>query len=139
MSEENKEIVRRFIEGALDKGNLAAIYQYTSMDFVDHTPMPGLPNDRDGLRKLFSSLKIAFPDLTTEIHDQIAEGDKVVTRATMHGTHKGDFFGIAPTGKTVDVGVTAILRLAGGKIVERWAIVDNLSLMQQVGAMPAQA
>ena len=81
-------------------------------------------------------LLTAFPDMHAHIHDQVAEGDKVVTRKTFHATHKGEFFGIAPTDKEVRFDAIDIMRIDGGKIVEHWGEVDLLSLMQQLGAIP---
>jgi predicted ester cyclase len=85
----------------------------------------------------FTGLLTAFPDLKAVIHDQIAEGEKVVTRKSLHGTHRGDFLGIAPTGKAVSLEVIDILRLVDGKIVEHWNVVDLLGLLVQLGVTPA--
>lgn len=79
----------------------------------------------------------AFPNYDLIADDIVAEADKVVVRATFRGTHKGKFFGIAPTGKEVSVSVMLIYRIAGGKIVEHWMNADQVSLMQQLGAIPA--
>lgn len=82
-------------------------------------------------------IRAAFPDLHVTVEDMVAEGDKVVARVTMSGTHKGEFMGIAPTGKQITVGIIEILRIAGGKVVEHWNVVDSLGMMQQLGAVPA--
>jgi predicted ester cyclase len=70
------------------------------------------------------------------VEDIVAEGDKVVTRGTFSGTHKGEFMGINPTGKRISVGVIEILRIADGKMVEHWNLVDSLGMMQQLGVVP---
>ena len=81
-------------------------------------------------------LRSAFPDFKATIDDLVAEGDKVVIRQTWTGTHKGEFMGVPPTGKSVSFGVIDILRIAGGKVVEHWGLMDSMSLMQQLGASP---
>jgi len=88
---------------------------------------------------LFGMLHGAFPDLRVEIHDQVAEGDKVVTRKTFHGTHRGDFMGIPPSGAGVAFDVIDIVRVRNGKMTEHWNVVDALALMTQLGAIPAPA
>ncbi len=77
----------------------------------------------------------AFPDLKAVIHDQVAEGDKVVTYKTFHGTHKGEFREIPPTGKKISVDVIDIFRIANGKMVEHWTVIDWMGLMQQLGVV----
>src|SRR5205814_789239 len=109
MSEENKRIVRRLVEEGQGKGNLAVIDELVSETFVDHSPLPGLPPTRDGIRTLFGALRQGFPDMTVAIHEQIAEGDKVVTRKSLRGTHRGEFMGIAATSRPLDFPVIDIL------------------------------
>ena len=87
----------------------------------------------------FAMLRNAFPDMHAVIHDQIAEGDKVVTRKSLRCTHLGDFIGIAPTGKAVSIEVIDILRLVDGKIIEHWNTVDLFGLLHQLGVMPLAA
>ena len=123
--ERNKLTVRAFVAAAHGRGDLAAIDAYLAPTFVDHNPVRGLPPNRDGIRMLFSALWTAFPDLEATIHDQVAEGDKVVTRKTLSGTHRRPFLGLPPTGKQVSFEVIDILRLADGKVVERWCVVSR--------------
>ena len=85
---------------------------------------------------MLSIFRSAFPDFKATIDDIIAEGDKVVIRQTFSGTHKGEFMGIAPTGKRVSFGVMDIVRIAGGKFVEHWGQMDSMGMMQQLGAIP---
>ena len=135
--EENKALMRRFYE-EISKGNLAVVDELTAVDFVDHSPfVPGLAPGRQGTLELFTMIRAAFPDLRITAEDMVAEGDKVVARVTMSGTHRGEFMGIAPTGKQITVGIIEILRIAGGKMVEHWNVVDSLGMMQQLGAVPA--
>src|SRR4029078_4246013 len=113
-----------------------AIDVYLAEDFVDHCPLPGMAGDREGVRALFSALWTAFPDLQATIHEQSAEGDKVMTRKTLAGTHSGPFMGLPPTGNRVAFDVIDILRLRDGKPVEHWNVVDQLALLRGVGALP---
>jgi steroid delta-isomerase-like uncharacterized protein len=136
-AEYNKTLVRRFVEEAQTRHNLAAIDEYLSPEFVDHSVPPGLPPDREGVRMQFTMFITALPDLQAIIHDQVADDEKVVTRKTLRGTHQGDLMGIPPTGKTVDIEVIDILRVKDGKITDHWNNVDRLGLMQQLGVIPA--
>jgi steroid delta-isomerase-like uncharacterized protein len=129
--EQNKAIVRGYMNEVLNKGDLAAFDSYFSEDVVF--------NNSKGLKQALAgnqSLRSAFPDLQLIIEDQIAEGDKVVTRVTFHGTHRGEFRGIAPTGKQVKYSGIAIDRIVEGKVVEMWHVAETLALLQQVGAIP---
>ncbi len=138
--EENKALVQRFVEEVWNKGNLAAADEFLAANSVGHDPdAPGLAPGVEGFKQVFTMFRTAFPDLHVTVEDMIAEGDKVVSRTTARGTHKGELMGIAPTGKQVTVAEIRIHRIAGGKIVEHWGIVDKLSLMQQLGVVPTMA
>jgi len=135
--EENKAILRRMYEEIHNKGNLAAADEFVASEFVDHNPPgPGVPPGPEGVKQGLGMFRAAFSDFHATIEDMIAEGDKVVARLTITGTHKGEFMGIAPTGKQVTVGVIDIVRIAGGKMVERWGQEDMLGMMQQLGIVP---
>ena len=108
-------------------------------DFVDHSPFGPLSGDRAGVMTLFAMLFSAFPDFRAEIHQQLSEGDTVVTRKTFRGTHRGEFAGIPPTGAEVAFEVIDIVRVRNGKMGEHWNVVDAMSLMTQLGAIPAPA
>jgi steroid delta-isomerase-like uncharacterized protein len=97
---------------------------------------PGLPADREGVKMQFTMFFAALPDLHAIIHDQVADENKVVTRKTLRGTHRGDLMGIPPTGKTVDIEVIDILAVTDGKITDHWNLVDQLGLLKQLGALP---
>lgn len=135
--EENKALVKRFVDEAQTKGRLDAVDEYLADDFVDHSALPGFTPDRSGVKQLFAMFRAAFPDFRAVVHDQLADGDKVVTRKTFHGTHKGEFLGIPATGKQVTIEVTDILRIVGGKITDHWNVVDLLGLMRQLGMIAA--
>ena len=135
--EENKAVVRRFAEEVGSGKNLELLDELVSAEFVNHNPLPGAGSDFEGLRQAFTILHSAFPDFHGTIEHLVAEGDLVVFHGTNQGTHQGDFLGIAPTGKRVTFSGIIIFHVAEGKIVERWAQLDNLSLLQQLGAIPA--
>ena len=134
--ETNLTLVRRFVEEAQTRHNLAAVDDYLSPDFEDHSAPPGLPADREGVKMQFTMFFTALPDLHALIHDQVADENKVVTRKTLRGTHQGDLMGIAPTGKTVAIEVIDILAVTDGKITDHWNLVDQLGLLKQLGALP---
>ena len=137
MSEQNKVIVRRFVDEVQNAHDLEALDGLFSPDFINYVEMPGLRNDLGGAKQFFSILFAAFPDLKITIHDQIAEVDKVVTRKTFQGTHQGEFLGIPATGKHVEMDIIDIFRVSEGKIMEHWAEADLMALMQQLGAIEA--
>ncbi len=134
--EENKAIARRFVEEVLNKGNLAAADQYFASNYVDHAAAPGLPPAIEGFKMFFTAFFAAFPDLHYHLDEEIAEGDKVVHRATGHGTMKGDFQGMQATGKHGTWTEMHILRIEGGKIIEHWANVDQMGMLISLGVMP---
>ena len=108
-----------------------------SPNVVDHTPMPGMAAGADGVRQIFEMLWSAIPDMRVEIHDQIAEDGKVVTRKSFVGTHRGTLFGVPPTERDVHIDLIDIVRVSDAKIVEHWNIIDSYGLMQQLGAIPS--
>jgi steroid delta-isomerase-like uncharacterized protein len=137
MSEQNKKLMRRIFDEVWNQGNLETIDEIFSPDFVTHFLPPGTPPGRDGIRQYISMYRAAFPDVHIDVEDQIAEGDKVVTRTTIRGTHKGTFMGIPATGKKIQVSAIIITRFEGGQNVESWVEQDRLGLMQQLGVVPS--
>ena len=136
MSEQHKSAARNFIERDLNQKDLTALDVYFSPSLTDHALPPGLPPGREG-RKLFASaLLAAFPDLHVQLDDMVADGDKLVSRYTVHGTHNGELMGIPPTGKQVSIGGIAIDRFEDGQSVEHWEIFDQMGMMQQLGVIP---
>jgi steroid delta-isomerase-like uncharacterized protein len=137
MSEQNKAVVRRSFEEVWTNRNLAALDEIYAADVVDHNRPPGLPSGIEGAKQFFAMYLTAFPDTKMVIEDQVTEGDKVVTRWTATGTHKGELMGIPPSGNPVKVTGMQIDRLEGGKIVESWGFFDQLGMLQQIGAIPS--
>ena len=133
--EENRAIVRRFVEEVQSGGNIDAIDELCSPEFINHTAPPGVPSNCEGIKQVTAMFRQAFPDSYFAVEDMVTEGDKVATRKTFRGTHQGEFMGIPPTGQRVSIGLIDIVRIADGKVVEHWAIGDNLGMMQQLGFM----
>ena len=136
-AEQNKSIVRRWIEEGWNKGNLAVIDQVYAPNYVQHEPAPAPVTSSEALKQYVGAYKTAFPDLHFTIEDMIAEGDRVVVRQTFRGTHQGDFMGIAPTGKQVTMTEIEIFRVVNGKGVENWTSSDDLGLLQQLSVVPS--
>jgi len=133
---DNKALVRRFVDEVQSGGNIDLIDEVCSPGFVNHSAPPGIPADREGLKILTAMFRGAFPDSHFTIENMVAEGDKVATRKTFHGTHGGDFMGMPPTGRVVSMGLIDIVRVSDGRVVEHWAMGDSLGLMQQLGVIP---
>lgn len=135
--EAGKALVRRAVE-AFNAGDIAAVDVLFAPDFRDYDPSRvGLPAGPEGIKAVWGMMRAAFPDLTVVIEDMLAEGDKVVVRAQIRGTHRGELMGIPPTGNAVSFSVIDITRISGGQLAERWAVADMLSLLQQLGVMPS--
>lgn len=139
MSEANKAAIRRWYEEGINKGNTDLIDALLAPDIVWHGPGGRELRGRAALKEMVAMYLAAFPDMRVSVEDQVAEGDKVVTRFTGRGTHKGDLEGVAPTGNPISVTGISIDRFEGGKLVEEWENFDELAMMQQIGAVPAAA
>jgi steroid delta-isomerase-like uncharacterized protein len=139
-SEKNKAISRRADEELFDRGNLDVADELFAPNFVFHDPASGEDwHGPESVKRYATMMRAAFPDLHYAVEDQIAEGDKVVTRYTASGTHQGELMGVAPTGSRVEIRGISITRIKGGKIEEIWESYDALGMMQQLGvvAFPA--
>jgi steroid delta-isomerase-like uncharacterized protein len=135
-AEENKALVRRFVDEVQSGGNVDVIDELCSPEFVNHSAPSGVPSNREGVKQVTAMFRQAFLDSYFTVEDMVAEGDKVATRKTFRGTHQGEFMGIPPTGQQVSIGLIDIVRIADGKVVEHWSIGDNLGMLQQLGVMP---
>ena len=135
-TEENKAIVRRFVDEVQSKGNIDAIDELCSPEFINHSAPPGVPSNCEGVKQVTAMFRQAFPDSYFTVEDMLAEGDKVATRKTFHGAHRGEFMGIPPTGQRVSIGLIDIVRIVDGQVVEHWSMGDNLGMMQQLGVIP---
>ena len=133
MLEQNKSLMGRFYEEIVNQAKYDLIDELVDKSFVDHQAIPGQGPGGAGLRWHFGTFRAAFPDVRVEINDMIAEGDRVVTRFTIFGTHKGEFHGVEPTNKQVVFTETTIARVAEGKITDLWSNVDSLGMLGQLG------
>ena len=137
MSTDNKEIFRRVVEEVIEGGDFAVFDELIDEQIVCHDPSEPEPiRGRDAYRAAMELYRSAFSGLRVRIDDQIAEGDKVVTRWTVSGRHDGDLFGMPATGKDVEFTGIDIDRIENGRIVEEWTNWDTLGLMYQLGVIP---
>jgi steroid delta-isomerase-like uncharacterized protein len=138
----NKGTIKRFCD-AMNAGDTAlmskAIDEFVEPDAVIDTPVPIEGTGTQKLKEVFARLHRAYPDLHVTVEDLIAEGDKVVSRNSVTGTHQGEYMGVPPTGRSVAYNEIFVFRFAGGRIAETWGVVDVLSQMQQLGAIPGGA
>ncbi len=132
----NSQIVCRFIEEVLNQGNIEATDQFFWEDMLEQVPLPGQGPGVEGLKDMLRGMRAGFPDMHWTVEEQIAEGDKVLTRFEWTGTHQGEFFQVPATGRPVKVWGMAVDRFEGGKIKDTRIIMDSLGLMMQLGAVP---
>jgi steroid delta-isomerase-like uncharacterized protein len=135
---DNATIMERIDEEAFNRGNVDVVDELVADGYVEHDPMPGTPPDRDGLKAMIRGLHEAFPDFHMDVEDRIVAGDKVVERWSCTGTQDGEFMGIQPTHRHIEVRGMDISRLEDGRLAEHWTQVDMMSMLQQLGAMPAR-
>jgi steroid delta-isomerase-like uncharacterized protein len=135
---DNATILDRINEEAFNRGDVNVLDELVADDFVEHDPMPGTPPDREGFKAMIRGLHAAFPDFHTEVEDQIVAGDKVVERWSCTGTQEGEFMGLPPTNRHVEIHGMDISRLADGRLVEHWTQIDMMSMLQQLGVMQAE-
>ncbi|MCB9076356.1 MAG: ester cyclase [Anaerolineaceae bacterium] len=134
MSAENKAVAQKLYD-VINSNALDSLDALIAVNVNDHNPSPGVAPGLAGTKQTLSMYHAVFSDLRVTAEDMIADGDKVVVRLTMTGTHTGEFMGLPPTGKPVTMSGIEMFRLAGGQIAERWAEFDMMSLMQQLGVM----
>ena len=133
--EQNKQVFRKLIEEAYNKGNVKVLDRAFAPGFVEHQAGI-LPPTVEGVGRSIAYLRRAFPDLKLTIDEIIASGDKTWARITGHGTHQGPFLGLPPTGRSIVVTVMDVCRFENGQIVEHWGVADQLAVMAQLGALP---
>lgn len=136
ISEAAKAVIRRNTEEVQGGGNWALFDELFADDFLDHTPQPNSGADKAGVLGLYRKLREAFPDFHAVIHWQRAEGDVVTTYKTYHGTHRGNFLGIAPTGRVIQFETVDAMRVQGGRITEHWGVANLYSVLEQLDAQP---
>ena len=137
-AEENKERIRRGFEEGVNQRHLELFDELLSPDYVNYGTNPPT-RGIDGFRQMMGVFFTGFPDMKVELDEVIGEGDRVVTRGRMTGTHTGEFMGIPATGKPISVNYIDMWRIEDGKGVENWVQMDLVGLMQQLGAVPSPA
>ncbi len=135
MTAESKTTVRRCWEECFNRGNFSVLDEMVATTYVWHGPDQEV-SGRDGIKQLITMIRTGLPDVHMTFEDQFAERDKVASRWTMHGTQRGELFGIPPTGKPATFTGIIITRMADGRIAEEWENFDQLGLLQQLGAIP---
>ena len=133
--EENKALASRWSEEIWGKGDQSAMGELLAANFVFNYAPPGVSSDLEGYKQTVSTWLTPFADTSCQAEDMVAEGDKVAVRWTWKGKHTGEYMGVAPTGKQIKITGISILRIEGGKIVEEYAEIDNLGMMQQLGLL----
>lgn len=138
MSAESKALLNRFFEG-VNAGDLSVIDEVIADDFVEREEFPGISPDKAGVKQFFEMFRGAFPDFRMEPRETVAEGDLLCVRSVTTGTHEGEFLGVPPTGKRIEAAGFDMVRIRDGQVTEHWGLLDALTLMQQLGAIPEEA
>ncbi len=133
--DEVRAIVAKYVY-ATNMGNFDAFDEFVVEDYVDHDPVPGQKPGREGLKDAYRAFLAAFPDIWFTFEDLIAQGDLVVGRGVIQGTHKGEFLGVPPSGKVLHWTGTRMFRVKDGKVTEGWINFDVMGLLQQMGVVP---
>jgi steroid delta-isomerase-like uncharacterized protein len=134
---ENKAVIGSFVDEVLNQGRLEQIDNLVALDFVELDPLPGQEPGREGLKQVIAGFRTAFPDIHWVIEEMVAEGDKVFTRFTWRGTHRGEFFGVLETDKQITVKGMVVDRVLAGKMVDSRILMDSLGMMTQLGVIPS--
>lgn len=129
---ENKAVVEQYNRSVMIERDLQAAHKFFPAEYIDHSAPSGKSTPDDVIQSL-QGYFAAFPDFAAQVESMHGEGDLVVTRMRLSGTHQGPFYGAPPTGKKFDVGAMLIFRVQGDKLVERWFWVNMLGLRQQLG------
>ena len=136
MAEDLQALARRAY-AIMSGGDLDELDELMVPGFIDHDPEPDQAPGAGGVKEAFRRMRSGFPDLKLTPEAIYTDGDTVIARVRMTGTHKGEYFGIPPTGKSVGITGIDIVRIEDGKAVERWGVFDALALMHQLGQVPA--
>jgi steroid delta-isomerase-like uncharacterized protein len=139
LTDTNLKVVMRGLYSAFNRNDQSALDALLSDAFVEHEDTPGIPSGKEGLKQFVAMVHRGFPDVVFELADIASEDDKVWARLIVTGTHRGEFFGIPPTGRAINIGVFDICRIAGGQITEHWGVSDMMGMMRQLGVLPSPA
>ncbi len=128
----NIELLHRYFDAVWAHGNLDALSGFLHERYRRHTSPEAAPLDATGQSQRLRGFRAAFPDITIDLEDFLADGDCIAFRSTMRGTHRGEFLGIQPTGRRVTVGLVDMMRIEDGRIIEQWGGPDMLDLLRQL-------
>lgn len=137
MAVDIKDVARRTLTEIMPNGDVAALAEVVHPDCVNHEAPPGTPGGLEGMKQTMLWLRQVFSDLRWEIHKVVAEADTVALYCTLHGRHTGELMGIPPTNRPVAFRQVHLVRFLDGKSIEHWALRDDLTLMRQLGVVPA--
>jgi steroid delta-isomerase-like uncharacterized protein len=130
----NEQLIIRYFEEVWNQGILEVLDEIISADYINHNPgMANPPRGPEGLKPIVSAIRKAFPDLKYIIENMVISDNQVAVYTTMYGVHKGDFFGLAPTNKSIKVNQMQIERIENNKIIEHWRVTDDLTMLRQLG------
>ncbi len=138
MAKQDNIVAQEHLAENINSGNIDVAVETFAPDAVDHDPGPGQGPGREGFRAFFTELTSAFPDAHITPEHMVADDENIAIAYTLTGTHQGDFNGIAPTGKKIEVRGLQIGRFEDGKIVERWGSSDELGILKQLGVDPLE-
>ena len=133
--DQNIALHKRWGEEVASKGNVDVLDEILAADFVDHDPAPDQGPGIEGLKDFFRSFRTAFPDLEASVDEMVATDDHVTMRYTVRGTHRGEFMGVAPTGRKIEAPAMQLARIENGKVTERWGVTDQSKILEQIGAL----
>lgn len=136
---DNVAVLQRFIDEVINQGRYDVCDEIVAEDFVELDPLPGQQQGREGLKEVIAMMRTAFPDIHWVADESIVSGEKVVTRFTWTGTHRGPFLGIPATGKKVAVKGVVIDRLVNGLMTDSRILMDTFGMMMQLGVIPQPA
>lgn len=139
MSEQNKALARRFYGEVIGHKRLDVMDELCDANIVDHNALPGQRPGREGLKESFGQILAGFPDMKATVHELVAEGDMLVARFTMEGTHTAELMGAAPTGRKVTFRGIDMVRIRNGRAVEAWHEGNDLEILMQLGVQPPTA
>lgn len=139
MPTDNAAVIQRFTDEVLNQGRYEVCNEIVAENFVELDPLPGQSQGREGLKEVIAMMRSGFPDMHWTIEEQVASGEKVVTRFTWTGTHRGPFLGIPATGKPVAVKGVVIDRIVNGLMTDSRILMDTFGMMTQLGAIPQPA
>ena len=134
---DNAAIIQRFIDEVINQGRYDVRNEIVAEDFIELDPLPGQRQGREGLKEVIAMMRSAFPDIHWVTDESISSGDKVVTRFTWTGTHRGDFLGIPATGRPVTVKGVVIDRLVNSRMTDSRILMDTFGMMMQIGDHPS--